>query len=434
MPDSAYVVRRRKLSDYTTDPHNANKGTERGRGMLETSLRRFGAARSLVADRNGVLPAGNKTAEVAYDLGMEDVIEVETDGHELVVVRRRDWDITTDAAPREYAYFDNRVGQVDYDPDLDVLLADLQRDDLNLADLWRDDEIAALVAEAAWAAGSGAEDPGAQVSRAAELQSAWGTARGQVWEVPSQRTPGRSHRVLCGDSTDAGDVTRLMGGAKAEMVWTDPPYGVAIGDKNKRLNAVARSNRVEENLINDTLGEPELAAMLEAAFDCAIQHCIAGAAWYVAAPAGPLHVLFGSVLKTRGILRQTIQWVKNLATLAPLGVDYHWRAEPIFYGWLPNAGHRYYGGRQQDTVWNIDRPKASPEHPTMKPPELVARAIKNSSRMGEVVLDLFCGSGTTLVACEQTGRVGFGMEIAPEYVAVCLQRLADMGLSPVLIE
>jgi len=239
---------------------------------------------------------------------------------------------------------------------------------------------------------------------------------------------------MCGDSTDAGDVTALMGGEKANLVWTDPPYGVAVGDKNKMLNAIARSNRVEENLSNDTLDEPELVAMLETSFDCAIQHCTAGAAWYVAAPAVPLHVLFGGVLKVRGIWRQTIQWVKNNATLAPLGVDYHWRAEPIFYGWLPNAGHHYYGGRQQDTVWNVDRPSASPEHPTMKPPELVARAIRNSSRDGEVVMDLFLGSGTTLVACEQTGRVGYGMEIEPKYVAVALQRLADMGLEPRLLE
>ena len=274
------------------------------------------------------------------------------------------------------------------------------------------------------------EAPEAQIDKAEELRVKWGTAAGQLWEIPSKSVPGKAHRLLCGDSTKAEDVARLMGTDKAEMVWTDPPYGVAIGDKNKMLNAIARSNRVEENLANDTLDEPSLVRMLEGAFDSAMVHCLAGAAWYVAAPAGPLHVLFGQVLKDRGIWRQTIQWVKNNATFSPMGVDYHWRAEPIFYGWLPNAGHRYYGGRTQNTVWEIDRPSKSPEHPTMKPVELVSRAIENSSQSGQIVYDPFLGSGTTMVAAEQLGRLGYGNDVESKYVAVALQRLADMGLVP----
>lgn len=271
-----------------------------------------------------------------------------------------------------------------------------------------------------------ADDPGAQIDRAEELRQKWGTERGQLWQI------GR-HRLLCGDSTSAEDVARLMGGEQAEMVWTDPPYGVSVGDKNKFLNSIARSNRVEENLTNDTLDEAGIVAMLSAAFDNAAAHCTAGAAWYVAAPAGPLHVLFGQALKDRGIWRQTIQWVKNNATFSPLGVDYHWRAEPIFYGWLPNGAHRFHGGRKQDTVWNIDRPQKSPEHPTMKPVELVTRAIENSSLPEEIVYEPFSGSGTTLVAAEQMGRICYGMEIEPKYVAVALERLAGMGLEPRLV-
>ncbi len=275
-----------------------------------------------------------------------------------------------------------------------------------------------------------AEDPGPQVDRAEELRQKWQTERGQVWEIPSLSVPGRCHRLMCGDSTDAEDVGRLMGGAKAEMVWTDPPYGVAVGDKNKWLNSIARSNRVEENLANDTLDESALAEMLNRAFGHAAAVCVPGAAWYVTAPPGPLHMLFEQALRDRGIWRQTIQWVKNNATFAPLGVDYQWRCEPIFYGWLPNAAHRYYGGRNQDTVWEIDRPSRSPEHPTMKPVELVARAIQNSSQNGEIVYDPFIGSGTTMVAAEQTGRICYGMEIEPRYVAVALERMAGMGLEP----
>jgi DNA modification methylase len=126
--------------------------------------------------------------------------------------------------------------------------------------------------------------------------------------------------------------------------------------------------------------------------------------------------------------------VKNNATFSPMGVDYHWQAEPIFYGWLPNAGHRYHGGRKQTTVWEIDRPTKSPEHPTMKPVELVTRALENSSCVGDVVLDLFLGSGTTLVACERLGRVGRGCELSPAYAAVTLERLAGLGLDAHKVE
>jgi site-specific DNA-methyltransferase (adenine-specific) len=213
-----------------------------------------------------------------------------------------------------------------------------------------------------------------------------------------------------------------MDGERAEMVSTDPPYGVAVGDKNKFLNSIARSNRVEENLENDTLGEEGILAMLRGAFDNAIEYCTAGAAWYVAAPAGPLHLLFGQVLKERGIWRQTIQWVKNNSTFSPMGVCYHWQAEPIFFGWLPNGAHRWYGGRKQTTVWNIDRPQKSPEHPTMKPVELAERTITNSSQAGEIVYDPFSGSGTTLIACERLGRRCRAVEISPAYVAVALER------------
>jgi DNA modification methylase len=272
------------------------------------------------------------------------------------------------------------------------------------------------------------EDPGAQVDKAEELRVKWGVELGQLWKLGE-------HRLICGDCTDRAVVDRVMQFDKAEMVWTDPPYGVAVGDKNKLLNSIARSNRIEENLENDTLDETGLIDMLRKSFDNAIAVCTAGAAWYVAAPPGPLHVIFGQVLKDRGIWRQTIQWVKNNSTFSPMGVCYHWQAEPIFFGWLPSAGHRWYGGRTQTTVWNIDRPTKSPEHPTMKPVELVVRAIQNSSKSGEIVYEPFSGSGTTLLASEQLGRKCRAVEIAPGYCAVTIQRWVDMtGGTPELMK
>lgn len=409
---------KRKLRDLVPDMKNANKGTVRGLAMLDDSLREDGAGRGILLDRNNNVIAGNKTLERAVDLGFEEVIIVPTDGKQLVATQRVDVAIDSPQG-RRMAIRDNRVAQVDLEFDAEVL-AELASEGVDLSLFWDDDELAALLADVA---GEPKADPGVQVDKAEELQAKWQVIKGDLWQVGN-------HRLLCGDSTNKEHVARLMNGERAEMVWTDPPYGVSVGDKNKMLNAIAPSNRVEENLVNDTLDEPELRQMLCNAFDSAIANCADGGAWYVAAPPGPLHVIFWQVLKERGIWRQTIQWVKNNATFSPMGVDYHWRAEPIFYGWLPNAGHRYYGGRQQDTVWEIDRPVASPEHPTMKPVELITRAVENSSRRGEIVLDLFVGSGTTLVACEQTGRSGRGVEIEPKYCAVALERLAGMGLTP----
>jgi len=275
---------------------------------------------------------------------------------------------------------------------------------------------------------AGAAEPGAggdEFDPTPEERGPTRTAPGELWSI------GGRHRLLVGDCTDAATVARLLGDERVEMVWTDPPYGVSIGDKNALLNRLdgrGSSNRVTSNLRNDSLDEPGLSAMLEAAFARAASHCEPGASWYVAAPAGPLHLLFGRALNDLGIWRQTIQWVKNSATFSPMGVSYHWKSEPIFYGWLPDAGHRYHGDRKQTTVWEFDRPSASADHPTMKPVALVAQAIEHASLAGQLVYDPFLGSGTTLVAAHRLGRRCSGCEIEPRYADVILKRAEAEGL------
>ena len=400
------------INSIHIDPANARTGHAIDR--IAASLARYGQRKPLVVNRNedNKIEAGNGTYQAARQLGWSHIAVVFVEDDPMTAVG--------------YGVADNRLSDLStWEPDTLQTLLDSLDPDLNLPTGFDEGELASLLAEL----GQGAPPPETadsepQISRADELRQEWGTELGQVWILPS-RVAGQEHRLICGDCTDGAVVERVMGGEKAEMIWTDPPYGVGIGDKNKFLNSIARSNRIEEDMENDTLDEPELTAMLRAAFDNAMAHCLAGGAWYVAAPAGPLHLVFGQILKGGGIWRQTIQWVKNNATFAPLGVDYHWRAEPIFYGWLPGARHRYYGGRQQDTVWEIDRPLASREHPTMKPAELVQKAVKNSSKIGEICLDPFAGSGTTLIACENLSRQCRAVEISPAYVAVALQRYLD---------
>jgi DNA modification methylase len=216
------------------------------------------------------------------------------------------------------------------------------------------------------------------------------------------------HRLLCGDSTKADDVERLMAGAKADMMFTDPPYGVSYVGKTKKALTIQ----------ND--GEEDLPKLLDGSFAGALLATREGACWYVAAPPGPLHWEFARRLMELGVYRQTLVWVKDAMVLGHS--HYHYKHEPIFYGWKPGASHREPPDRTQVSVWEIARPKRSEEHPTMKPVELVAKAIGNSSLQDESVYEPFCGSGTTLIAAEQLGRKCYGMEISPQYCDVIVKR------------
>jgi DNA modification methylase len=230
------------------------------------------------------------------------------------------------------------------------------------------------------------------------------------------------HRLLCGDSTKAEDVERLMAGAKADMVLSDPPYGVSyVGKTNDAL-------KVE----NDDLSEKGLTALVVAAFDNAEASCRAGSYWYATVPSGPLHILFADDWKRRGILRQIMVWAKDSMVLGHS--EYHYQHEPILFGWIPGDRHKN-SDRTRTTLWQYDRPKASREHPTMKPVALWAQAMTDGSRQGEIVYDPFLGSGTTLIAAEQLGRKCYGMEISSQYVDVICNRWAKLtNESPVLEE
>jgi site-specific DNA-methyltransferase (adenine-specific) len=223
------------------------------------------------------------------------------------------------------------------------------------------------------------------------------------------------HRLLCGDATDAADYERLLGSERPRLLWTDPPYGVAYeGKTEKRL-------RIEGD------AQDGLEALLWDAFRCADQTLAPGAALYVAHPAGAGSLTFQSCFLSQGWqLRQTLVWVKDALVLGRS--DYHYRHEPILYGFKPakgrlgRGGRGWYGGNSEQSVLEIPRPRASREHPTMKPPELVAVGVRNSSRRGEPVLDPFAGSGSTLVAAEALGRAARLIELDPGYCDVIVAR------------
>lgn len=263
--------------------------------------------------------------------------------------------------------------------------------------------------------------------KAEELRRKWSTELGQVWRIGA-------HGMLCGDCRDEPEVGRLWadGGPKIRMVWTDPPYGVSYASKNKFLNKTDRGNRIQKEIANDSLTPEQTEALFADALLAAVPQCEAGAALYATVPGGPLYGRFVAGLERAGFsFRAGLVWVKNQFVIGMS--DYHYRHEPILYGWLDNGAHYWNGDRSHDSVFEVDKPRVSDMHSTSKPVELVAKMILNSSRPGELVYDPFCGSGSTIVAAHQLGRIGYGCEIDPCYVAVALERLSLVGLKPELI-
>ena len=238
---------------------------------------------------------------------------------------------------------------------------------------------------------------------------------GDLWQLGE-------HRLLCGDCTDRAEVARLMRAdaadtpgsrAAADMLFLDPPYGVGYG------LATNRPIRKGRPIMGDELGEHGTYDLLKRTLLAAPLR--PGGAFYVCSPGGTGETLFRLALRDAGLpLKQALVWVKHHFVLGRQ--DFHWQHETLLYGWKAGAGHYFGGGRTQTTVWEHQRPHRSNLHPTMKPIDLVERAVMLSSKEGEIVYDGFGGSGTTLLACEQTRRKCRMVEIAPRYCDVVVQR------------
>jgi len=260
--------------------------------------------------------------------------------------------------------------------------------------------------------------------RTDELRRKWGTESGQRWQIGP-------HRVICDDSTDPIVVERLWAGkgSPARMMWTDPPYGVSYGEKTKFSKQHGHGRR-RRPIENDSLPPDELRKLFAKSLEAERPYAMPGAAVYAAVPSVFLQHFIQAFEDGGYRYRHCLIWVKQRFVLGRS--DYHYRHEPILYGWLENGPHYFIDDRTQSSVFEIDRPAASPDHPTCKPVELIARMIANSSRPGELVYDPFCGSGSTIVAAHQIGRIGYGCEIDPGYAAVELERLSMLGLKPEL--
>lgn len=241
--------------------------------------------------------------------------------------------------------------------------------------------------------------------------------KGDVWQLGA-------HRLMCGDSTDKEQVEILMHGEKADMVFTDPPYGVSIGDKNVALNSVQKAGRCTENIAGDTLKPDELYEILVKAMTNVRESCKPDAAYYVTSPQGGKLglMMMMMMMKDAGLpVRHMLVWCKNSATFSLGRLDYDYQHEPIFYTWT-DKHHNYRGGENRTTLWHYDKPRKCDLHPTMKPIELIANCMKDTTKEGDLVIDFFGGSGSTIIAAEQIGRKCYMMELDEHYCDVIIDR------------
>lgn len=250
-------------------------------------------------------------------------------------------------------------------------------------------------------------------------QNKFNVKRGDLWQL------GR-HFLLCADSTDKEDVEYLMDGKKADLLWTDPPYGVSYADKNAYLNATGRGNKIQVEIKNDHLSLENIEAFWTTVLNNACCFMKDKSAYYISYAQGfGLEQKMLDAVSNSGLqLKHVIIWVKNNHVLGRC--DYNYKHEPILYGWKKDGTHEFYGaGKCKTSVWEFPKPLKNDLHPTMKPVELVEESILNSTKEDDIVLDLFLGSGTTLIACEKTNRICYGIELDPHYCSVIIQRYID---------
>ncbi|MDD2926368.1 site-specific DNA-methyltransferase [Rhodoferax sp.] len=378
-----------KLLPYA---RNARTHSEDQVAQIAASIVEFGFTNPILAGSDGIIVAGHGRLTAAQKLGLEVVPVVVLD--HLTPTQRRAL-IIADNRIAENAGWDDAMLRVELDAlrddDFDLSLTGFDAD--ALADLFEGEE------------GDTGQTGDDEVP---ESQDAVISRPGDVWLLGG-------HRVLCGDATNAKSYEVLLQGNEVDMTVTDPPYNV-----NYANSAKDKMRGKDRAILNDNLGDGFYDFLL-AALTPIMANCTG--AVYVAMSSSELDVLQAAFREAGGKWSTFIIWAKNTFTMGRS--DYQRQYEPILYGWPEGGKHHWCGDRDQSDVWQIKKPHKNDLHPTMKPVELVERAIRNSSKPGDVVLDPFGGSGTTLIAAEKSGRTARLMELDPKYVDVIVRRWQD---------
>ena len=375
-----------KLVPYA---RNARTHSKEQIAQLRASLREFGFVSPAVIDSKYNILVGHGRVQAAREEGYKTIPCVFAEN-------------LTDAQKRAYILADNQLAlNAGWDEEmLSVELSDLKDESFDLSLLGFDEkDLEKLMA--------GPDDGGAQdddFDLSAALEKASFVEKGDLWTVGK-------HRLLCGDATSPEDVERLMGGKTANLILTDPPYGVSF----KASDGLT--------IENDSLKGDEFYKFLLSAFTNMAAHLEKGGAAYVF-HADTEGLNFRKAFIDAGFhLSGVCIWVKNSLVLGRS--DYQWQHEPILYGFLQNGKHPWYSDRKQTTIWNFNKPKRNKDHPTSKPLDLLSYPIKNSSQENAIVLDTFGGSGSTMMACEQMNRICYMSELDPKYASVILRRYVE---------
>ena len=424
----------RKLSELIPYDRNPRKNDEAVK-YVKASIDQFGFKVPIVIDADGVIVAGHTRLKAAKELGMKEVPCIVAD------------DLSPDQI-KAFRLADNKTAEMaEWD---DKLLQ------VELLDLVENFDMADFGFEIYPPTGEVSDDD-FDADAVADAIAEPVTKLGDIWALGG-------HRVMCGDSTKPEDFERLMDDTKAALVITDPPYNVNYGDKAEMLEEYLGKGHINTSrILNDNMGDQEFRQLLTDAFTRAYEAMVPGAPIYVF-HAETEGINFREAFKDAGFkLSQCLIWVKSAFVLGRQ--DYHWRHEPILYGWKEGEAHRWYGDRNKDTaileecpgvtvkqtkkgdlitftdglntvsirakeyeiedtntVIYHERPSRSEDHPTMKPVGLIVKLLRNSSKRGDVVLDPFGGSGSTLIACEEQKCTCYMMELDPKYCDVIIKR------------
>ena len=386
------AVEYRKVGALIPYARNAKQHTDAQVAQIAASIREFGWGAPILVDGKNNVIAGHGRLLAARKLGMDDVPVVPM-SH------------LTDIQRRALILADNKIGEnASWDDELLGLeLTELRELGFNL-DLtgFSPEEWDALIN------GDEAKDGLTDDDAVPEVPETPVSKTGDVWVLGE-------HKLLCGDATKAPDYAALLGDELVDMTFTDPPYNVNYANSAK--DKLRGKNRA---ILNDNLGEG-FGQFLHDAFGNILART--KGAVYVAMSSSELDTLQSAFRRAGGRWSTFIIWAKNTFTLGR--ADYQRQYEPILYGWRDGADHFWCGDRDQGDVWQIKKPQKNDLHPTMKPVELVERAVKNSSKSRDLVLDPFGGSGSTLIACEKTGRRARLIELDPKYVDVIVRRWQD---------
>lgn len=389
------------IDKLVLDQANARKHSKRNIEVVQNSLLRFGQRSPVVVQKRGlIVRAGNARVIAAKALGWTHIAALVVD--------------ESDIEAAAYALADNRSAELaEWDEGaLASAIEALHKADPDALKFtgFDDGEISSILDAAIGSVDGEPEMPEVPAHPITEV--------GEVIELGD-------HRLLCGDCQDKALIDAFMNGQQAAFMFTDPPYGVSYAGKNEFLNAIDKGNCNQTKIEGDHRTLEEVKVLWRNAFGVAYANMKNGASFYVTGPLlGDLMAgLMAAMVEAKLPPRHTLVWVKNNHVLGRC--DYHYKHEPIFYGWKEGS-HSFYGDSSQTSVWEIDRPHKSVEHPTMKPVALVEKAMINSSKRGDIVLDPFLGSGTTLLAAERLGRKCVGVEISTAYCDVIVKRWESM--------